>query len=99
MTPDQLDKAIKRSSMDVPPYEGKPSAPRLSGDSKQGILAQVEAAFTVDPNYDIVHVVDFPSYDKCFNYFLINYYYTQDKDPTTYLECYRVYTDGKVTRA
>ena len=99
MSPDQLDKAIKRSSMDEPPYEGKPSAARLSGDSKQGILAQVEAAFPVDPNYDHVNVVDLPGYDECFSYFLINYYYTRDTDPRTYLDCYRVYTDGKVEHA
>jgi len=99
MSPDQLDKAIKRSSMDEPPYEGKPSAKRLTGDSKQGILDQVEAKFTVAPNYDSVNVVDLPGYDECFPYFLINYYYTNDADPTTTLDCYRVYTDGKVEQA
>lgn len=99
MTPDQIDKAIKRSAADEPAYEGRPSAKRLTGDSKQAFLNQVETAFTVDPNYDTVNVVDLPGYDECFNYTLINYYYTRDTDPTTYLDCYRVYSDGKVTRA
>ncbi len=99
MTPDQLDKAIKKSSMDEPPYEGKPSAARLAGESKQAFLDQVELFFTIDPNYDTVNVVDLPGFNDCFDYTLINYYYTRDTDPTTYLDCYRVYTDGKVTRA
>jgi hypothetical protein len=56
MSPDQLDKAIKRSAMDEPPYEGKPSAKRLDGEMKQAFLDQVETFFTIDPNYDTAHV-------------------------------------------
>jgi hypothetical protein len=98
MTPDQIDKAIKRSSMDEPPYEGKPSAKRLTGESKQAFLDQVETFFTIEPNYDIANVVDLPGFDECFNYTLINYYYTKDTDPSTVIDSYRVWSDGKVTQ-
>lgn len=85
--------------MDEPEYTGRPSATRLEGDSKQSILDQVEDKFTVAPNYDTVNVVDMPGFDDCFDYFLVNYYYTNAADPVTTLDCYRVYTDGKVEHA
>jgi hypothetical protein len=53
----------------------------------------------MSPNYDTAHVVDLPGFDECFNYTLINYYYTKDTDPTTVIDSYRVWSDGKVTTA
>lgn len=99
MSPDQLDKAIKRSAMDEPPYEGRKSAPRLEGEDKDTVVATVVEAMDVNQNYDHVLVFDYPAYDECFNFMLVNFYYTQDVDPTTRIAAYRVWSDGKVTTA
>lgn len=91
MNPDQLDRAIKQSAMEPPAPVLRPSPDRLEGDAKQAVLDVIaKSKLKVDPEYVKVHVIDFINFDEVFDYYLVNFYYEQTKDPTTYLECLKV---------
>jgi len=94
-----LDKAIKASAMDEPKVTGRKSAPRLAGEAKASLVAEVVKAKNVNQNYDHVIVFNYPEYDDCWDHMLINFYYTQDTDPATIIKAYRVYESGDITDA
>jgi len=100
---DRLDKAIKASSEDEPPFSRPPSPKRLQGDAKDSVLALVDnSPLSVPPSYTHVNVVDFIGFNPdTFDYFLVNYYYEHDKDPRTRIISRRVYpnNNNKVTTA
>lgn len=96
MSPDQLEKAIKKSAMDVPPWEGRKSAPRLEGSEKEDLVKSLIEAKDVPLNYVAVNVINYPAYDENFDHMLVNFYYTNDTDPTTTIKAYRVYVSGDI---
>jgi hypothetical protein len=99
MSPDQREKAIKKSAMDIPPYEARPSAPRLEGSEKDSLVKTVIAAKDVPMNYDAVNVFNYTAFDENFDHMLLNFYYTNPTDPTTTILSYRAYTSGNITEA
>ena len=99
MSPDQLDKAIKRSAMEVPPWEGRASAPRLEGEEKDSLVTSLIEAKDVPLNFDSVIVFNYPALYEEFDHMLVNFYYSNITDPTTTIKSYRVYTSGKMTEA
>ena len=98
---DRLDKAIKASSEDEPPFSRPPSPKRLIGDAKDSVLALVDnSSLSVPPSYTHVNVVDFIGFNPdVFGYILVNYYYEHDTDPRTRIIARRVWSNDKVTTA
>jgi hypothetical protein len=98
---DKLDKAIKASSEDEPPFSRPPSPKRLTGDAKDAVLALVDnSSLSVPPSYTHVNVVDFIGFNpETFDYILVNYYYEHDTDPRTRIISRRVWSNDKVTTA
>ena len=98
---DKLDKAIKASSEDEPPFSRPPSPKRLTGDAKDAVLALVDnSSLSVPPSYTHVNVVDFIGFNPdTFDYILVNYYYEHDTDPRTRIISRRVWSNDKVTTA
>jgi hypothetical protein len=101
MSESAQDKAIKRSSEDIPPFERPPSPKRLSGEDKDRVLALIDDSdLSVPQNYHVVHVVDFLGFNPdAFNYYLVNFFYEHDVDPRTRIISRRVYSNNKVTTA
>lgn len=94
------DKAIKKSADENIPFRKKQSAPRLTGIKKKAIVDKVfDSVKDLDPSYDSVVVVDYPDFNKQFDHMLVNYYYSQETNPTTYIRSIRVYTSGEITNA
>lgn len=98
---DRLDKAIKASSEDEPPFSKPPGPKRLTGDAKASVLTLIDNSdLSVPPSYEHVNVVDFIGFNPdTFNYILVNYYYEHDEDPRTRIISRRVYSNDKVTTA
>jgi len=93
------DRAIKRSSNDVPKFEVRNKVPRLEGSEKNTMVADVVRAMNVDQTYTHVNVYNYPAFNEAWDHMLVNFYYSNIKDPTTSLRCYRVYTSGDITNA
>jgi len=98
---DKLEKAIKASSEDEPPFSRPPSPKRLQGDAKDSVLALVDSSpLSVPPSYNHVNVVDFIGFNPdAFDYILVNYFYEHDEDPRTRIISRRVWSNDKVTTA
>ncbi len=98
---DRMDKAIKASSEDAPPFTRPPGPKRLTDAAKESVLAAVDRSpLSVPPNYYQVNVIDFIGFNPdVFNYILVNYYYEHDKDPRTRIISRRIYANDKVTTA
>ena len=93
------DRAIKRSAMDAPKFEARPIVPRLEGSEKAAMVANVVNSMNVDQTYTNVNVYNYPAFDEAWDHMLINFYYTNAKDPLTSIKSYRVYTAGEITNA
>jgi hypothetical protein len=94
------DKAIKKSADENIPFRTKRSASRLIGEKKTAVLSAIDSKIKdLDPSYDSVVVIDYPDFDKQFDNMLVNYYYSQETNPTTYIRSIRVYTSGEITNA
>lgn len=96
MSVDQLDKEIKRSAMNVPPSTGRVSSPHLKGEEKDSLIKSLIEAKDVPMNFDAVNVFNYPAFDENFDHMLVNFYYTNDTDPTTTIKAYRVYISGDI---
>ena len=90
------DRAIKRSAEQEPTYVPRPSAPRLEGTEKELMVAKVSKEMNVPMNWSHVHIVNYPAFDERWDHMLVNFYYEQDEDPTTFIKAYRAYTDGTI---
>tara|TARA_R110000868_G_scaffold183410_1_gene424691 strand:- start:1293 stop:1586 length:294 start_codon:yes stop_codon:yes gene_type:complete len=91
---------IKRSAAENIPFKTRRSASRLSGEKKTAVLKCIANKIKdLDPSYDSVVVIDYPDFDKQFDHMLVNYYYSQETNPTTYIRSIRVYTSGEITNA
>jgi hypothetical protein len=99
MGPDQIDRAIKRSAMDLAPGPSRPQCPRLEGKEKESLVSSLIKAKNVPINFDSVAVFNYPAFDECFDHMLINFYYTNNTDPTTTIKAYRVYKSGDISDA
>ena len=95
---DAMERAIKKSSEDTSGFEPLRTSPtRL----KSGVIFDadrlaVEARFAVDPSYVACIVIDYINHDDRWDHNLVNFYYDNDEDPTTTIDSYRVYEDGRV---
>lgn len=84
------DKAIKKSADENVPFESRPSAKRLpEGQLKDQILAAIPAE-KLRLGWDTVHVIDYPGFDKRFDFYRVNFYYTNQEDPTTSIDSWCV---------
>lgn len=90
------DRAIKKSAENEPEYVAKPSAPRLEGQDKATVVAEVIRTMGVAENFSHVHVIDYPSFNGIWDHMLVNFYYDNDEDPTTTIASFRYYLDGNV---
>jgi hypothetical protein len=71
----------------------KRSADQIKGQALNAIVNRVLDSFYVNESYIHVKAFDLPKFDSRFTYYLVNFYYEQEKDPKTYLDCYRVFED------
>lgn len=99
MTPDQLDRAIKESSMDTSGFTMlRTPCPVLRSGSE---FDRIKAAALphAGPGYTHVKAFDYEAHMPGWPHGqLINFYYDNETDPRTTLECFRVWSDGRVER-
>ena len=86
------DRAIKKSAEQEPEYTPRPSAQRLpDGELKLSVINKCK---NVKAGYTHVHVIDYPSFDASFDWYRVNFYYSQDVDPTTRIDSYVIQKDS-----
>ena len=82
------DRAIKASANDTPPYVPRPSAQRVTGEHAQAVINAITLPYA--PDYTHVHVIDYPAFDKSFDWYRVNFYYNHEEDPTTRISSFIV---------
>lgn len=93
------DRAIKKSAMDVPPFEARDKVSRLEGTEKDEMVKKIVDAKNVDLSYTHVNIYNYPAFSKAWDHMLVNFYYSHTTDPMTTIQSYRVCTSGKITNA
>ena len=84
------DRAIKKSAEDEPDFTPRASAKRLpDGELRDRIFALCDAP----AGYTHRYVVDYPSFDKRFNWYRANFYYQNEEDPTTSIKSFVITKD------
>ena len=96
---DAMERAIKKSAEDTSGFTPlRNSPPRLkTGTVHAENLAACLRTAVVTPGYDTVIVVDYRNHSDIWDHNLVNFYYSNDSDPTTTIESFRVYDNGMVT--
>ena len=92
------DSEYTRSAKDNGYVSDRKIAKLLNGSKLVDITNKIYEVYNIYEKYTHVKAFDLPEYDNAFNYYLVNFYYEQEKNPQTYLDCYRVYLSGKVER-
>lgn len=81
------------SAMDNTVVSMKRSADQIKGQQLKKLVDRILDSYNVKESYVHVKAFDLPKFDARFNYYLVNFYYEQENDPKTYLDCYRVFED------
>lgn len=93
-----IDRAIKKSSEDTSGFEPLRRSPdRLkSGNTFDICRGDVLASVGGLGDYSHCIVIDYLNHDDIWDHNLVNFYFTNEEDPTTTIRAFRWYQDGTI---